>query len=542
MKSGTPALGDSLILGQRIYTHYPYRRYGEALVIRDGRVVACVSRRAARSLRSRRVRVADFGDAVLTPGLVDSHTHFFYWALHRELVIDVTHEMSLDATLRRIAAEAPRRKIGDWIVSRGFEINVWGTGFPSAADLDLATGEVPAIVRSRDGHCAWLNTAAMRRVGIHAQFPDPPGGRILRDSAGRATGVVQESAVDALPNPIVELAQRTDAAARRVVDRALSSAYREAWSFGFCGVHALDDAASLSHFQRQRSAGTLGFRVVHSIPHAEMSRAIALGLRSGIGDDWLRVGAIKIFSDGTLGSRTALMFDAYPGMADPASRFGVGVVTGEELRDAVVKAARHGWAVWIHAIGDRAAHECVAAIAAARKVESARLPHRIEHAQCVRPADIRAMARLGIITSVQPCHMLSDIPVADRNWPRARKHAFPLRRFFDAGLCVPFGSDVPVEPIDPRRGLFAAVARRDEHGNPSAGWHREQRVTIQQALAGFTEHAARSVGDAAPRGTLLPGAPADVTIWGGDPLQASFDELRELPIRGCAIAGVCHVD
>jgi hypothetical protein len=152
------------------------------------------------------------------------------------------------------------------------------------------------------------------------------------------------------------------------------------------------------------------------------------------------------------------------------------------------------------------------------------------------------MARLGIIASVQPCHMLADIPVADRHWPRASRNAFPLRSFFDAGLIVPFGSDVPVESIDPRRSLYAAVQRRDEHGRPADGWFPDQRISIRQALAGFTEHAAASVGAAHGRGTLAVGDAADMTVWRDDPLRMPPDLLREARIGGCIIAGQPRLD
>lgn len=544
MESRAPTIygRTTYIVAKRIYPRFPYRQAVEGLVIRDGRIAAAAPRRTLRRSRTRRDTWIDLGEAVVTPGLVDSHTHFFYWAMQRACVIDVSGETSLDATLAKIRREARQKNLGDWILARGFDINTWKTAFPTAADLDRAVPDRPAMVRSRDGHCAWLNTRAMRQVEIRPHTPDPPGGRYLRDRHGAPTGLVQEAAVDLLPNPVAELAMRRDSRSLKTIDQALDSAYQCAWSFGLCGVHALDDAASLLHLQRHRHDGRLGLRIIHSVPYGDRRKAFELGLRSGLGDDWLRIGAIKIFSDGTLGSRTALMFDAYPGMKTAAARNGVPVIAGDALRDAAIEAASRGWAVWIHAIGDRAVHECVTAIAAARRVEQRRLLHRIEHAQCARPADIRAMARLGIIASVQPCHMLADIPVADRHWPRASRNAFPLRSFFDAGLIVPFGSDVPVESIDPRRSLYAAVQRRDEHGRPADGWFPDQRISIRQALAGFTEHAAASVGAAHGRGTLAVGDAADMTVWRDDPLRMPPDLLREARIGGCIIAGQPRLD
>lgn len=543
MSIRTPATAETTtcIVAKRIYIRFPYRQRVEGLVVRGGRIIAHGARRALRASRNRGDGWLDLGDAVITPGLVDSHTHFFYWAIQHMCVIDVAGEPTLTATLATIRRQSRKKHLGDWVLARGFDINVWGTGFPTAADLDRAVSDRPVMVRSRDGHCAWLNTRAMQRVGIRRSTPDPPGGRYLRDRNGTPTGLVQEAAVDLLPNPVTELALRHDNHSLKIVDEALRSAYQHAWSFGLCGVHALDDAASLLHFQRHRSDGRLGLRIVHSIPYADRNRAIELGLCSGLGDDWLRIGAIKIFSDGTLGSRTALMYDAYPGMRGATMRCGVPVVAGDALRDTVVELAARGWAVWIHAIGDRAVHDCVTAIRAARRVEPRRLPHRIEHAQCARPADIRAMSRLGIIASAQPCHMLADIPVADRHWPRARRHAFPLRSFIRAGLVVPFGSDVPVEPIDPRRSLYAAVLRRDEQGQPTGGWFPGQRLSIEQALACFTEHANASVNASRNHGTLAVGSAADMTVWQDDPLTVPSERLREVRIRGCMIAGKLHL-
>ena len=344
--------------------------------------------------------------------------------------------------------------------------------------------------------------------------------------------------MDHLPNPLRDFALRTDAAARRVVDRVLDEAYHAAWTHGIVGVHTMDDGPSLGHLQRHRAAGRLGLRVVHAIPLAGLDHACQLGLRSGLGDAWLRLGGVKIFVDGALGSQTAYMFDPYPGRGGYC---GVAVLAGDELKEAVHTAVSHGWAVWIHAIGDRAVHEAIEAISAARRLEQPALPHRIEHVQCVRPADVRRMARAGIVASVQPCHLLGDIGNADRHWPRSRRHALALRRMLDAGVVLAGGSDVPSDSIDARRSLFAATVRTDEEGEPPGGWFPQQRITAAEALRAFTRGAAAAVGMPAPAGTLAPGAPADLTIWEEDPLRIAPESLLETRILGCVVGGQVHL-
>lgn len=534
-----PARVDLVILADRVYAQFPYRRPAHAVAVCDGRVVAIGDRRAALRMRRRGTRVLDLGDGSVTPGLCDAHTHFFYWALGRALVIDVTGIGSLEATLAKLQREAPRRRMGEWVLGRGFDQNIWGRAFPTAADLDAVLPDRPAMVRSRDGHAAWLNSAGLRACGVTSQTRDPAGGRYLRDERGRPTGVALESAVDALPAPIRDFAARDDREASQVIDRALQSAYRAAWSFGIVAVGALDDAPSLAHLQRHRATGALGLRVVHSVPVERLAEFQRLGLRGGLGDEWFRVGAVKLFADGTLGSQTAYMFDAYPGRPGD---FGVPVLAGAPLREAVVAAARAGWASWIHAIGDRAVHDAVVAIAAARRIEPHPLAHRIEHTQCIRPADARRMGRLGIHASVQPCHLVSDIAPADRHWPRARRNAYVFRRLLNAGVNLALGSDVPVETIDPRRSFHGGITRTDEHGLPAGGWFPGEKLTSAEVLRGFTEGAAQSFGRPPGWGTLTPGAPADLTLWADDPLRTPPSALRNVGIRGCVVAGEVHMD
>lgn len=529
---------DVILLARRCHSLCPRARPVEGIAIRDGRIAALGSRRAIRRMKGRTTRLVDLRAGAITPGLVDCHTHFFYWALHRARAIDVAGKVSLAETLLCIRRQARTRHFGDWVIARGFDHNRWPEGLPVARDLDQAVPDRPAIVRSRDGHSAWLNSAALRRAGIVAGVRDPRGGRYIRDAHGHPTGIVQEAAIELLPDPVREFAQRTDAAAVGVVDRALQQAYQTAWSLGLVGVHCMDDAASLTHLQRQHRDRRLGIRVVHAVPLTSMSHAVALGLRTGLGDDWLRLGGLKVFADGALGSQTAYMFQPYP---DRGRYCGVPVSAGEELSELAVQAVRHGWALWIHAIGDRAVHDAITAIGAARRKEETPLPHRIEHAQCVRPADVRRMARWRISASVQPCHILGDIRTAQRHWPRASRHAYAFRSMLDAGVTLAIGSDVPIEALDPRRSLFGAVCRTEERGYPEGGWYPAQRISVGQVLRGFTHGAAASVGGPKLAGMLAVGAPADLTLWHDDPLMAPRESLLDLRIAGCVVAGQLHL-
>lgn len=529
---------DLVLIAKRCHRFDRANASVEALAIAGGRIVAAGTRRATLRLRSRGTRVIDLGNAVITPGLVDCHTHFFYWAINRALVIDVSTLCSLNSVLQRIHTLHRTKLVGDWVVASGFDYNRWNSGLPSAADLDHIVQDRPVLVRSRDGHTAWLNTLGLKRARITASTPDPKGGRYVRDARGRPTGIVQESAVDLLPDPVRDFALTSHPATERVIDRALQAGYRYAWAHGLVGVHSMDDGASLRHLARHQHEGKLSLRIVHAVPLAELDNACNLGLRTGFGDDWLRIGGVKVFADGALGSQTAYMFEPYPGQGDYR---GVPNVAGRELEDVVRRAAERGWTTWIHAIGNRAVHESIQAIVRARRVRTTRWPARIEHAQCVRPADVRRMAQAGIIASVQPCHILGDIATADRHWPRARRDAYPFGRFLTAGVRLAAGSDAPIESLDPRRSLFGATTRTDEHNQPAGGWFPEECITTEATLRAFTQGAALTTAARNGAGTLAIGAPADLTIWQEDPLRAAPDTLRDIGIAGCVIDGRLHV-
>lgn len=508
-------------------------RMATSVAVLDGRIAAVGLRGQIGRLRGRNTEVLSLPHAALMPAFIDAHTHFFDWACRPDM-IELADATSAAEVLRRIGRAAKARKPGEWVVARGFDKNHWAAGttrlaeqpsFPSAGDLDAVTGAVPTQVSSRDGHTMWVNTAALRLAGITAATKAPAGGSIHRDAVGNPTGILQENAIGLLPAVESVL---TDGQ----IERALLRGIRRAHRYGITCVHSVDGVDGLRWFQRLRAAGTLSLRIRYAIPADRIDHAIALGLQGGLGDDLLRICGVKVFADGSLGSQSALMVEPYP--ARPRYR-GVAVCVGAGLRRLACKAARAGLPCWIHAIGDRANHEVLNALAEARRLERQRLLHRIEHAQCVRPADARRMGRLGIIASMQPCHIVGDIDTAERHWSNVLPWTYPIRALERAGVTLAFGSDIPVETFDPIVGLHAAVNRQTLDLRPSDGWQMHQAIGVRNALRAYTAGAAAAAGDADRLGGVAPGMFADLVVLSGDPTRIPRQRLLDLRV----LATIC---
>ncbi len=351
-----------------------------------------------------------------------------------------------------------------------------------------------------DGHVAWVNTAALEAAGIGPDTPDPPGGKILRDPEGTPTGILLERAVDLVSRrvPPPDLEARVEA-----LRRAQALAHR----LGLTGIQTLDGPDSLEAFQVLHERGELRLRTVHGLTWSRRRALLELGLRSGLGDRWLRLGPVKLFLDGTLGSRTAWLLAPYQ---DRPGERGIQVTDPEEAREGIRSLAAQGWDIAVHAIGDgavRAALDAFAALPAAVR-RARRL--RVEHVQLVDPADLPRFAALGVIASVQPIHLPSDRPAAEAAWGERCAHAYPYGALAREGALLALGSDAPVETLDPLAGLRAAVDRQ--------GWYPEQALTLPQALSGYTEGAARAGGVEGWAGSLEIGKVADLTVLTVDPL------------------------
>ncbi|MDZ4259816.1 MAG: amidohydrolase [Gemmatimonadales bacterium] len=453
----------------------------------------------------------DLPELLVTPGLVDSHTHFGMWALGARRV-DLMGVDRLGALERIATAEVE----DGWIQGHGWDANHWDTP-PDRRMLDALHPAVPVWLDSLDVHAIWLNSAALARLGVDATTADPPGGRIVRDAAGEPTGVLLERAVDmVLPGLPVPDPHR--------LRRALEAAQRRANALGLTGIHDVGDRHSRAILEQMDSEGALDIRVLSHPPVALLPELLAAGVRSGGGSAMFRQGGVKLFLDGSLGSRTAWMLEPYQGSRDR----GLPLATAEETAKVMRAAVAGGIALTVHAIGDAAVRRALELMEPLPRVA---IPHRIEHLQCVHPADLHRAGQAGIVASMQPAHLLVDIPLAERHWGARSAGAYAFRSLQQHGTIVAFGSDVPVATADPRDGLFAAMARTGLDGLPDGGWYRGEAMTFESALAAYTLAPSLAAGTSRHRGRLAPWHDADFVAWEIDPLAERGDARAVLTAR-----------
>jgi predicted amidohydrolase YtcJ len=504
----------------RIHTLDQMRPQASVLVIDRERVAAIGGPELLDSFSARASR-EDLGGRVVLPGLTDAHIHLMNYALSLQKV-DVETPTRAEC-LRRVAERARETPPGEWVLGHGWQQNDWGGQFGSAHELDQAAPNNPVYLTAKSLHAGWANTAALKLAGLTASTPDPQNGKILRDESGQPTGILLESAM-ALLEAVIP--QPTPARAAQAIRAALPRLH----SMGLTGAHDFDYRTAFMALQDLRASGELSLRVIKSVPPDLLDHAHGLGLRSGFGDDLLRIGSYKTFMDGALGPRTAAMFQPY--LNEPENR-GILNFDGEELFEIGRKAAECGLSMAVHAIGDRAVHEVLNAYQQLRAYERQNgLPHRrhrIEHVQVIHPDDAGRLAELGIIASMQPIHAVSDMLAADRWWGERARLAYAPRTQLDAGAPLAFGSDAPVESPNPFLGLHAAVTRRRPDGTPGPeGWYPEQRLSFAEALAGFTTGAAYAAGMEDRLGRLSPGCYADLIVLETDPFTCPPDDLLQM--------------
>lgn len=517
----------------RVYTMNPYQPTATAVAIHDNRIIAVGADDAMAALLDAGGQVIDLHGRTVTPGLMDAHVHFQWYSLNLQ-AINLHEVPTLAEAQQRIATYPKQQKPGTWLRGRGWTQELWeGQRFPTAADLDQVAPHLPVYLSHKSGHAAWVNSRALKIAGITAATPDPPGGQIQRDASGQPTGILFEEAINLVAQHIPE-------ATVAEIANAMRAAQEKCWRGGLTGLHDFDGRASFAALQTLHQQGELGLRVVKNIPVYRLEHAIGVGLRTGFGDNWLRIGGVKIFADGALGPRTATMIAPYE---NEPQNYGIVVTDKEEMQEKASQASAHGLSVTVHAIGDRANHDVLDVYAALRQEEGARgagktLRHRIEHVQILHPDDLHRLAELKVVASMQPTHATADMVMADRYWGQRAQYSYAWRTMLQTGAVLAFGSDAPIEAIEPLPGLYAAVTRRRPDGHPgSEGWYPEQKLTMHEAVHAFTMGTAVAGNQEHYLGAISPGKLADFTLFERDIFIIPTDELLDVPIAGTMVDG-----
>ena len=458
----------------------------------------------------------DLGGRCVVPGFTDSHVHFPTWALAQRQV-RLEGARSLEEALERVGEAAKSVGTGRWLRGLGWRSADWTPPVePTRQVLDRVTGDTPVALMAKDYHSLWLNSAALARADGDLAVR---GGVVELDERGEPTGVLREESAWNFRDRYVQ-------ASEDEYLEAMRDGLRIASARGVTAVHDKDGWLGALHlWQLLAAEGALSLRVWQSLPHERLDELAALGLRSPFGDAALRVGYLKAFMDGTLGSQTARLLDGS----------GVEITSGAELAEIVRRAARAGWPVAVHAIGDLANREALDAFEATQGEWRPRgLRPRIEHAQLLAPEDVGRFGTLGVAASVQFSHAPSDRELAERFWGEKTAGAYAYRSLWEAGALLANGSDAPVEELDPLEGIRAGVLRTLDERPP---WHPEQTLSVEQALVATTVNPAWLAGDERRRGKLLPGYLADLVVLNRDPLACAPEELDEVRVLATMLGG-----
>lgn len=530
----------NLYLNGSIYTMDAAQPRAQAIAIEtgSGRIVAVGSDDEVRRAGDRHAQVIDLRGKTVLPGFIDAHIHLLAEA-YRSHHINASHCASEDEVAELARQRAAQTPPGQWIVGGQWNKGQWpDQRFPARASLDAAAPQHPVALWSKDGHVLWVNSLALQRASINAATPEPSNGAILRDSDGNPIGILQEQEATSLVERVID---RDDPVlTRHLVEAKL----RELPGRGITGIHEIEDNDAFRLLQQLRDEGILRTRVQMILPRSVLPELRAVGLQAGFGDDMLRLGGIKIFADGTLGSQTAAMLDGFEG--NPDNR-GILALPEQEMRETVSAAAEMGISIAIHAIGDRAARVALNSIELAQRqlasagsdaqARTAKLRYRLEHVQLIAPEDLQRMQRMGVIASVQPFHAVADRDLAERYWGKRHRRAYAYRTMQQMGIPLALGSDAPVETFDPLRILYAATMRNDTETRQRPPWLPDQALPVTQALWAYTLGAAYAAGEEASKGSLTPGKLGDAVVLREDIFSVPQEKMPENGVQATILGG-----
>jgi hypothetical protein len=509
---------DLAIVGGRVWTADSATPWAEAVAVRGDRIAAVGTRAEIEALVGDSTRVIDASGGLVTPGFIDTHVHFIDGG-ERLASVQLRDAATPEEFARRIGEFAETVPPGTWITGGDWDHTLWGGELPRRGWIDSLTPEHPVFVSRLDGHMQLANSLALAAAGIDASTADIAGGEIVRDADGEPTGILKDNAAD----PMWATLPATPPDQQ---DRALDAAMAYVNARGVTSIHQMGYWSEIPAFRRARSDGRLTTRIYACTPLSAWERLRDSVAAVGRGDEWVRIGCLKGFVDGSLGSHTAAFFDPY---ADTPGEAGLLTVDLDSLEARIRGADAVGLQINVHAIGDRAIRlllDIYERTIAANGPSVRRF--RIEHAQHIHPDDLPRFKELGIVASMQPYHAIDDGRWAEELiGPGRARTTYAFRSLLDAGATLAFGSDWFVAPPAPLEGIYAAVTRRTLDGANPGGWVPEEKITVEEALTAYTRGAAFASGEEDIKGSLMAGKLADLAVLDRDITEIPPQEIRD---------------
>lgn len=533
MELDAAVVADLILRNGKVWTVNPRQPVAQAVAVKNGRILAVGSNAEIDALGGKDTRVVDLRGRLMLPGFHDSHVHF-YTGGTRLASVQLRDARTPAEFRQRIAAFAGKVAKGRWISGGDWDHeNFPRAELPTKEWIDAITPEHPVFVNRLDGHMALANSAALRLAGITRESKDPAGGAIVRDAAGNPTGVLKDTAMNAVYRVMPdaspgEIAEGVRAAMRYANSRGVTSV---------TDVSASPDV--LRVYQSLLAKGDLTVRIYGLQPLARWQRLAAAGIAAGFGGEYLRIGGLKGFADGSLGSTTAWFFAPYSDAPETSGLPGEDMIPISKMRDLMLGADAAGLQLAIHAIGDRANDAILGLFEEVMRKNGARdRRFRIEHAQHLRPQDVARFGKLGVIASMQPYHAADDGRWADKRIGSERaKGTYAFRSLLDAGATLAFGSDWFVAPIDPLLGIHAAVTRRTIDGKRPEGWVPEQKITVAEAIEAYTLGSAKASMEEGVKGSIASGKYADFVVLEEDILSVPAAGIDKVVVGQTIIGG-----
>jgi len=508
-----------------IHTLNPKQPYATALLVAGRQIVFCGEEKDI-NIADYLVEKTNLQGLHIYPSFTDCHTHVAAVALGKER-IRLDGCGSLAEAINTISDYVINTDVDSWVLGSGWNANRWKDGFPHRKYLDNISMDLPIALYNKDGHTQWLNSRALALVGFDPHATDPPGGKLGRDSDNTLNGLVYEKACD-----IVNTYSEKNS--YELLKRCMDKLCPELFSLGITSVHSCESMEIWSMFQQMALRKELNLRICMHPPVEDAGKFIESGICSGFGDEWLRMGGLKYFVDGSLGSQTAEMFENYNGL----DHGGIEVLTEAGLTELLKETVEKGFSATVHAIGDKSNHKTLNALQQVRGLSREfGLRHRIEHAQIVKSDDIQRFADQGVIASMQPLHISDDVKLSDKYLGDRTSNAYRVGSLLDSGARVVFGSDMPIADPNPLKGILAAHSRRYLLDKNEPRWNESECISISQALRCYTSEAAYASYEEDLKGTLEAGKLADFIALPIDVETANEDILREARVNLTILSG-----